>query len=214
MTLGRMPVKNFTIETIYNLDDPRLTEFRQEIFVNDLGISKDFIKEDKPHKWWIQNFEKKISEDAYKYCNRKWFSLGTDNIECIIEEGKIVGISGCRIYNSYLRTSMNLYLLKKVRNKYLGIKYLKNGWFSRHIDYATKNRCKGLFFTVYAYSKKLEGLINNHSNRTISLVNKKYLLYIDQIEQIGKFVLNGVPQTFFYYKLTDNFNIKEVINES
>lgn len=212
MTRGRQPVENFVIETISDLSDPRLTRFRQTIFVEDLGLNSKILHEDKPHKWWTETFDKNIAEDAFKYSDRKWFSLGTDNIECIIENDEVVGISGCRQYGSFLRTSMHLYLLKKVRKKYPGIKYIKGGWFERHIKYAKEKKIKGLFFTVYAYSRKLQGLINNHKNRTISLVDKNYLLYINDVCEVGEYFFNDVPQTFFYYKLTDDFNIDEIIN--
>lgn len=212
MTTGRKPVENFTIETISELNDRRLTEFRQLIFSEDLKIDPELIHADKPHKWWIENFDKKIAEDAYKYCDRKWNTLGTDNIEAIIEDGKVVGMSGCRIYGNYLRTSMHLYLLKRVRSKYPGIKYLKDGWYSRHINFANEKNLDGMFFTVYAYSRKLQALINNHRNKTISLVDKKHLLYMDDIKEVGQYEFYNVPQTFFFYKLKDKeFDIDQIL---
>lgn len=214
MTTGRLPVQNFLIETISNILDPRLLEFRKEIFANDLNLDPNLIIEDKPHKWWLENFDKKIAEDAYKYCDRKWNTIGFDCIEAIIEDGKIVGISGAKKYNSYLRTSMHLYLLKRVRKKYIGIKYIKDGWFHRHINYARASNCKGLFFTIYAYSPKLKGLLRNHTEKTISYIDKSYLLYIDDVKEVGEYIFNNVPQTFFYYPLDENiFEIKEILND-
>lgn len=196
-----MPVENFKIETISS-NDPRLDVFRKEIFQHDLNLDPELVYKDAPHKWWMENINPKYAEDAYKYCNRKWDALGFNNIEAIVEGDRIVGMSGCRAYGDYLRTSMHLYLLKSVRAKYPGIKYIKGGWFERHMNYATANHCKGMFFTVYAHNKKLQGLINNHSKKLISLVDKKYLLYINDVELKGQYVFNNVPQTFFYYKLT------------
>lgn len=189
---GIQPVKNFVIETIFDLNDPRLTSFRENIFAEDLELPieyLDFIK-DSSH-----------GEDAWKYCNARWNSVAFDCIEAIIENEEIVGMSGCKIYGNYLRTSMSLYLLKRVRSKYPGIKYLKGGWFERHMSYAKQNNCDGMFFTVYAYSKKLKALVANHRKRTISLVDKKHLLYMDDIVEVGTYEFNNVQQTFFYYPL-------------
>lgn len=212
MTVGKLPVENFLIETIYDANDKRLLEFRKEIFQNDLLLNTDLIDINKPHSWWLSNFDKKIAEDAYKYSTKKWNSINFNCIESIIDNDKIVGISGCKLYGKYLRTSLHLYLLKRVRNKYPGIKYLKNGFFNRHINYALKNNCDGLFFTVYPYSKKLEGLIKNHTTRTISLVDKSHLLYINEIKNVGEYVFNEVNQTFFYYPLSSKkFDVDEVL---
>lgn len=199
---GIKPVENFIIETISDPWDPRLTEFRKTIFTSDLGLDEQIIDLDEPSPWWHNNLDSKIVEDAFKYSNRKWKTVGFDNIEAIIEDGKIVGMSGCRIYNNFLRTSMHLYLLKSVRAKYPGIKYLKGGWFERHMTYAKNNNCYGMFFTVYAHNGKLKGLINNHRGKIISLVDKDHLLYINDVREKGEYMFNGVPQTFFYYPLT------------
>jgi len=212
--IGRQPVQNFTIETISDYNDLRLTKFRREIFEFDLKIDPDLVSIDKDHNWWVDNFNKKISEDAWKYCDKKWKKVGFDNIEAIIEDNNIVGMSGCRKYKNYLRTSMHLYLLKSVRAKYPGIKYLEGGWFQRHMKYANTNNCSGMFFTVYAYSRKLQGLINNHRGKIISLVDKSHLLYINDIHEKGEYIFNGVPQTFFYYPLTlpiEEFNPNDFV---
>lgn len=207
---GREPVKNFVIETIYDKFDHRITKFRRKIFEEDLGLDPDLCEKNHNKEWWLNNTDQKKLEDAYKYSNFKWCNTIFDNIECIIEDGEVVGISGCRIYGKYLRTSMHLYLLKSVRKKYPGIKYLKGGWFERHIHYAQEKNLDGLFFTVYAYSRKLKGLIRNHTEKTISLVNKKYLKYIQDVEFVGEYDFNKVKQSFFYYKLKESFDIKNM----
>jgi len=207
---GVQLVKNFVIETIFDLNDPRITRFRENIFAEDLELPIECL-----------NFIKDTShgEDAWKYCNARWNNVGFNCIEAIIENEEIVGMSGCKLYGNYLRTSMSLYLLKRVRSKYPGIKYIKGGWFERHMSYAKQNNCDGMFFTVYAYSKKLKALISNHRKRTISLVDKKHLLYMEDIHEKGEYVFYSVPQTFFYYSLNktlEEFNpneFKEVISK-
>lgn len=207
---GRQPVENFVIETIYDLNDPRLTKFRDNIFEEDLELDVRCRNLDYDT---LKNFvDEKQFEDAWKYCDQKWNTIKFDAIEAIVEDNEIVGISGCKMYGNYLRSSMHLYLLKRVRKKYPGIKYLKNGWFERHIEFANKHNAKGLFFTVYAYSKKLQGLINNHRKRTISLVDKKHLLYLDKIQEIGEFTFNSVPQTFFYYRIQNEIDVQEILD--
>lgn len=211
---GRLPVQNFKIETIFDHTDPRLTAFRENIFINDLKLDPTIMHEHKPYAWWVNKFDKSIAEDAFKYSNYKWNNVNFDNIEAITEGANIVGISGCRKYNGFLRTSMHLYLLKSVRSVYPGIKYIEGGWFERHMQYAIDQGCTGMFFTVYAYSRKLEALINNHRTRTISLINKSYLKYIDQIQEKGEYMFNNVPQTFFYYSLStslEEFNPNDFI---
>lgn len=211
MQLGRQPVQIFKIETLYNLFDNRLFDFRKKIFTEDLNLSSNTMHINKNHKWWIDTFGQKYGEDAYKYSDVKWNTVKFDNIEAIIENNNIVGISGCKKYNNYLRTSMHLYLLKSVRSKYPGIKYLPGGWFERHINYAIENNLDGLFFSVYAYSKKLQGLINNHKGKTISLINKKHLKYIQDIQYVGEFMFYNVKQSFFYYPLNNaKFEISNV----
>ena len=209
---GIQPVENFVIETIYDVSDPRLTEFRDSIYEEDLELDKRCrtLSFDKIKLYVDEN----KFEDAWKYSDEKWYRVGFDAIEAIIEDGKIVGMSGCRIYGNFLRSSMHLYLLKRVRKKYPGIKYLKNGWFERHIDFANKFNMKGIFFTVYAYSRKLQALINNHRGKTISLIDKKHLNYIQDVREIGEFQFNNVPQTFFYYKLTEEFDISNVMSNN
>jgi len=203
MTVGRPPVQNFVIETISDINDPRLTRFREAIFKEDLGLPIEDMDLIKDHT---------SGEDPWKYCNKRWTTVGFDAIEAIIEDDEIVGMSGCRLYGDYLRTSMSLYLLKRVRKKYPGIKYLKGGWFERHINFAKEHNCNGLFFTVYAYSKKLQMLINNHKKRTISLVDKKHLMYMDDIVEAGEYKFNNVQQTFFYYPIKKDLNeFKETI---
>ena len=203
MSHGIKPVENFVIETIFDIHDPRLTAFRDNIFAEDLELPIEY-------RTMSRNINE--SEDAWKYCDERWSAVGFDCIEAIIEDDEIVGMSGCKVYGNYLRTSMSLYLLKRVRKKYPGIKYLKGGWFERHITYAKARNCDGLFFTVYAYSKKLQGLINNHRKRTISLVDKKHLLYMEDIHEKGEYIFHDVPQTFFYYglnKTLEEFNPNE-----
>lgn len=214
MTLGRKPVENFEIETIFDHNDPRLTEFRKQIHIQDLGLDGHSIHLKRSQL--LNEVDPKSFEDAWKYCDEKWNRVGFNAIEAIIEDGKVVGMSGCRLYGNYLRTSMHLYLLKSVRKKYPGIKYLKGGWFERHINYSKThcNNVKGLFFTVYAYSRKLQALINNHRSKTISLVDKQYLLYINDIVEIGEYTFNQVPQTFFYYKISDDFNTTGIIDQT
>lgn len=212
MTLGKTPVPTFNIETISDPNDYRLNLFRDRIFTEDLGLSASMRHEDQSHVWWHTHLGSRIAEDAFKFCDRKWDTLEFDNIEAVIEGDEIVGMSGCRTYGPYLRTSMHLYLLKRVRAVYPGIKYLSGGWFERHMTYARGSNLKGMFFTVYAYNRKLKGLINNHRGRIISLVDPAELLYINDVVEIGEFEFNQVPQTFFYYPLTDNnFDINEAI---
>lgn len=209
---GIQPAENFVIETIYDVSDPRLTEFRDSVYEEDLELDKSCrtLSFDKIKLCVNEN----KFEDAWKYSDEKWYRVGFNAIEAIIEDGKIVGMSGCRIYGNFLRSSMHLYLLKRVRKKYPGIKYLKNGWFERHIDFANKFNMKGIFFTVYAYSRKLQALINNHRGKTISLIDKKHLNYIQDVREIGEFQFNNVPQTFFYYKLTEEFDISNVLSNN
>ena len=194
---GIQPVENFEIETIFDKYDPRLTQFRKNIL---LEVNED-------------------SEDYYKYSDKKWKNTDFFCIEAIIENSEIVGMSGCKWYDDYLRISMHLYLLKKVRAKYPGIKYLKGGWFERHLNMAENMGAKGIFFTVYAYSKKLQALIENHRKKTISLIDKKHLNYIQDIAEKGEYIFNNVPQTFFYYSIEspieefDPNEFKEVISQ-
>lgn len=212
MSHGIEPVENFVIETIFDVNDERLTKFRDTIFEEDLKLDK--MHRSMPENDLKNNVKGKIYEDAWKYSDDKWYRVGFDRIDAIIEDGEIVGMSGSRMYGDYMRISMHLYLLKRVRKKYPGIKYLKNGWFDRQLSYGKESNIKGLFFTVYAYSKKLQGLINNHRGKIISLVDKSHLLYINDVHDVGEYMFNRVPQTFFYYKINDEFSIDEILDSN
>jgi hypothetical protein len=151
------------------------------------------------HNWWITNH----SEDAYRYSNHKWFGVGFDAIEVALEDGKVVSMGGGKVYydtsgNKFLRVNMFYYILKAYRGKYNGIVYIDQGFFDRHIMFAKATRCKGLFFTIYAYSAKLRAMVLNHTTRRISHVRSK-LKHWDDLQHMGQHQFNDVPQDFFYY---------------
>jgi hypothetical protein len=195
---------SFTLETIYDPTDQRLTEFRQAIYRDDLCIDINLLSLPQNHQWWITNY----SEDAYKYSNRKWFDVGFDAIEVATEYNKIVSMSGAKVYtdingNKFLRVNMFYYILKLYRGKYNGIVYVDQGFFDRHIMFARATRCKGLFFTIYAHSSKLKAMVLNHTTRRISHVRSK-LKHWDDLQHIGQHQFNDVPQDFFYYPFSAN----------
>lgn len=197
-----MDIKEFEFQTLTDDSDIRLTKFRQEIFENDLQINKEFISIVKPYKWWVEMY----NEDAFKYSNRKWFEVKFDCIEIAITDNKIVSMSGAKIYldnngNKFLRVNMFYYILKEYTKKCNGIIYVDSGFDDRHLEYANKNNCKGMFFTIYPYSSKLKALVINHTSRRISNVRSK-LKHLDEINHVGSYLFNGVNQEFFYYPIT------------
>lgn len=207
-----MDLEGFTFSTVTDVSEDSLTKFRQEIFEKDLQISIEEMSISQPHKWWIDNY----NEDAFKYSDRKWFSVNFDAVEVAITNNKIVSMSGAKIYsdtdgNKFLRVNMFYYILKEYRKKCNGIIYVDGGFDDRHITFAKDHNCNGLFFTIYAYSPKLQALVINHTSRRISNVRSK-LKHLDSITHIGKHVLNGVDQEFFYYPLSNQtFNISKLL---
>lgn len=196
-----MDSTEFDFETITDLSDLRLTKFRQSIFKNDLQIDISEMSVVQSHKCWVD----KYNEDAFKYSDKKWFDVKFDAVEVAITNNNIVSMSGAKIYqdtngNNFLRVNMFYYILKEYRRKCNGIIYIDGGYDDRHIEFAKKHNCQGMFFTIYAYSSKLQALVINHTSRRISHVRSK-LKHLDSITPIGKYLLNGVDQEFFYYPL-------------
>lgn len=194
-------MNDFKLLTIYDADDQLLTEFRHTIFSDDLGIDPCVISSTYDHNWWMNNH----GEDAYKYSDRKWLDVGFDAIEVAIDDNKIVSMGGAKIYNDtqgnrFLRANMFYYTLVAYRSRYNGIVYVDQGFFDRHMAFARAARCKGLFFTIYAHSSKLKAMVLNHTTRRISHVRSK-LKYWDDLQHIGSYQFNDVPQEFFYYPL-------------
>jgi hypothetical protein len=192
-------IKDCTIATIHDPADQVLNQFRQDIFQNDLGLDPQLISVKESHKWWIENY----NEDAYKYSDSKWFDIGFNAIEVAFEDGKVVSMSGSKVYadttgNKFLRVNMFYYILKAYRGKYNGIVYIDQGFFDRQIMFAKATRCQGLFFTIYAYSSKLRAMVLNHTTRRISHVRSK-LKHWDDLQHMGQHQFNDVPQDFFYY---------------
>jgi hypothetical protein len=207
-----MNLEKFEFKTITDYSDELLTKFRQDIFEKDLQISIAEMSVNESHKWWVD----KYNEDAFKYSDKKWFDVQFDAIEVSITDDKVVSMSGAKIYsdtdgNKFLRVNMFYYILKEYRKKCNGIIYVDGGFDDRHIKFAKENNCKGLFFTIYAYSSKLQALVINHTSRRISNVRSK-LKHLDSISHVGKHVLNGVEQEFFYYPLSNqDFNLSKLL---
>ena len=142
--------------------------------------------------------------------------VGFDAIETVIENDKIVCMSGAKVYedvdyNRFLRVNMFYYILKAHRAKYNGIVYLDQGFFDRHINFAKATRCKGLFFSIYAHSSKLKAMVINHTTRRISSVRSK-LKHWDNLQHLGQCQFNNVQQEFFYFPLSiKTFNPSRLI---
>jgi hypothetical protein len=205
-------INNLIFETIIDPADIRLTEFRKAIFSEDLGINPDFTSIIKPHSWWIE----KYNEDAYKYSDKKWFDVKFDAIEVASDNNRIVSMCGAKIYKNtvgdkFLRINMFYYTLKSHRKLCNGIIYVDKGFDDRHIKFSKTKDCKGMFFSIYAYSTKLKALVINHSTRRISNVKSK-LKHLDNIKHIGPYELNNVIQEFFYFPLSEHkFDPKTLI---
>lgn len=191
--------------------DNKLTDLRRNIFKDDLALDPALIHVDNNHHWWITNY----CEDAFKYCDRKWYAVEFDVIEAAVENDKIVSMSGAKIYQTtagkkFLRVNMFYYTLKKHRKDYNGVIYINGGFDDRHIEYARQHNCEGMFFTIYTYSSKLKALAINHSKRRISH-KRSELKHLDNIVHVGSELFNNVEQEFFYYPLTStSFNPKDI----
>jgi hypothetical protein len=194
-------------------DDDLITEFRRDLFEQDLEMDPDMATQLCDKSYWDIVAEPGTVEDCYKFSQSKWNRTQFANIEAIIEDGRVVGISGSKMYGPYLRTSMHLYLLKRVRSRYPGIKYVRGGWFERHMDHAKSLGAAGMFFTVYGYSRKLRGLIRNHMGQNlVSLVDRQHLVMMKDISYVGTYKFNNVDQAFFYHPLKDQqIDIQSII---
>lgn len=200
------------IQRLVNPFDFRITEFRRKVCAEN-GAKTDYADQTLDYKETVKYVEQlpspKNFEEIWKYGNTKWKKTQFDSLECIIHEGFIVGVSGCKLYtDNMLRVSMHLYILKDYRGIYRNSQFCENGLFQRHLEFAkTLGNVDCLFMTIYPYNRKLKAHIRNLAYRKISSYgrksNKEFIENLQFIEKPINF--HGVPQYFFLYALKKGF---------
>lgn len=208
-------MKNFNIKIYFDKDANDLLDFRKRIFTNDLNCDLKNLVEPKNQIEIKNSVAPENGEDAYKFSFGKWNQTQFDAIFALMDEERIVGVSGCKSYGPYLRISMHMYLLKAFRGKYINLKYCEGGFVDHQIEWAQERGLKALFFTIYPHNRKTRALLKNHQDRTISTASKS------EIRHKSKFLLwpepllfNQVEQYFFYMSLQEDvgFDISQIVN--
>lgn len=198
-----------SIERIEDRFDPRISEFRRQV-CRENGAGDEFFNLSLDRHEVDSRYghlPPQNIEEIWKFGPHKWEKTEFSNLECLIDGGKVVGVSGCRVYlGGLLRTSMHLYTLKQFRASCAGMQFAPEGMFSRHLNYAReRGDIRALFMTVYPYTPKLSAHVRNLGVRRLSLTGKPMLYLKDFLTWPETISFHGVPQNFFIYPIVEGF---------
>lgn len=208
-------MSNFTIKVYEDRFHSDLSRFRQRVYMEDLNCAEVHLREDSPAQTVKNSVSSEFAEDAYRFSYRKWSRNRFDCIFALMDDdGSIVGISGAKAYGRYLRVSMNMYLLKSARKKYLNVTYKRDGFFDRQIQYAKTHQFEALFFTIHPHNRKTRALLKNHQGRKISTAQSDEISFHQDLIAIERpRLFNCVMQHFFFYPLgaEKSFDIESIV---
>lgn len=191
-------MKNIDVRVFSDKFDPLITNFRRDVYV-ELGGDPLFLTEECSAKDFKSRNPGENCEDLYRFSAKKWNETNFTNIFAAIDDGKIIGFSGTKLYGKYLRVSIYLYVLRKYRGKFINLKYRPGGFFENQMSMAKSLSCEAIFFSIYPHNKKTRSLLRNHSGRSIStdltgiIENKNKLKLIEEA-----IIFNGVQQYIVY----------------
>lgn len=194
-------------------DDPKLKKFRSEV-CQENGANFDYLEKSltyKESKDYFDSLECKGDfEEVWKYGNTKWKQAQLLRVEAAVcnATGEVASISGCRMYSdNMMRVGMHLYTLKKYRKTCRNIQFDSEGFFYRHINFAREmGGVESLFMTVYAHNKKLESHVKNLGQKKMSPDGGRMSFIEDLIAVEEPLEFHSVPQHFFLYPLSKDFN--------
>lgn len=200
----------FKIIGITDRFDPRLTEFRKRVCIEN-GAHETYLDLDIDKESTLEYCKPLGSnctfEEIWKYGNNKWTRTEFARIECLLEGDEIISISGSRFYtHNLLRVGMHLYTLKSHRKSYRNVPFSENGFFYHHLQFAKNHPfLDALFLSIYPHNPKLMALVKNIAHRQMSPDGgKENLHFVDKMVFIeNPITFHDVNQYFFYYPLRE-----------
>ena len=197
------------IERIENRFDQRVLDFCRDVCLEN-GADESYVGLDLSKDETVDRFRHLPAaavEEIWKYGRRKWSKTEFDNLECLMCDGRVVGLSGTRSYDSgLLRVCMHLYTLKSFRARAAGMQFTPGGVFSRHLAYARENhKTRAAFMTVFPHTSKLKALAVNLASRKLSGTAKPMIYVRELIAWPTMIEFHDVRQHFFFYPLKPDF---------
>ena len=181
--------------------------FRHEVITVDENANSKYVFND--INIYSRHFTEEVSEETWKFSQRKWKTLNFDSLYGIFIQGTLVSISGAKLYGknkNFLRLGMNYYTLKRFRSN------VRSVLWNNIIPYALTeyNNIDYSFITIYPHNQKLKNwctkLIehNNYGQLSskLSPVNILNTYFMDNIT----ISINNVNQKILYRK-ESNCNI-------
>jgi hypothetical protein len=172
-----------------------------------------FDKDDK----LVRDFTTKLKQETDKKEVHSWIDGPSwkrlDHVECIVHESEIVGISGSKIYDNYLRISSPQYVLKEYRNVYRNSLFCPNGFFLKHLNWAKNNNYE-IFFSIHAYNKRMKYHAENLYKRRITLDKDNLIKELNYIKFHGIHKFHNVDQYIYSYGVFDLQKLLDVISRT
>lgn len=161
---------------------------------------------------FVDKFKNEVAVDdpMHTWLDKKFLNR-MDSVLCILHNDCVVGVSCEKVYNNrYLRIGSPQYLCKSFRNIYPNSLFLKNGFFSMHVERAQKENLE-IFFSIHAYNKRMQLHAENLYKRRIS--NKPNdINYLDDVNFLGIHKFHSVEQHIFGYKISNVVEFLKIIN--
>lgn len=196
--------QNLKLVRLYDKEHPDLYQFRIQVIRECGGRAGDISQQGSYSKITRELKTRGLDqyEDIYKFSDAKWGSLTFDHIDAIYSGADICCVSGARNYDGWLRFAMMYYGLESHRKVYDSILFKADGIAKRLEVSARDQGLKGLFFTIFPYSRALQVLCDRLKNNK-GLPTRGEIDVIREFQYRGSAVFNGVSQDFFVNELGD-----------
>lgn len=200
---------------VYNnlLNNDLLDEFRYSVLFEDCVGFDHRAYNDMSYTYSMMPKDHNTFEDGYRFSATKFFKTKFHHILAVLDNDKIVAFSGAIEHGRYMKFGVFHYILKSHRS-HPNVRmcfWRDNGLVDEHKRIATSIGKAGLFFTIFAHSKKMQAMVNNmkgrkRHNESHSSINLSLIKYYDEV------LYQNVQQSLFYIPLHSSFDIDELKN--
>jgi hypothetical protein len=200
---------------VYNnsLNNDLLDKFRYSVLFDDCVGFDHRAHTDTSYTYTMMSKDHSTFEDGYRFSAAKFFKTKFHHILAVLDNDRIVAFSGAIEHGRYLKFGVFHYILKSYRSdpNVRMCFWRDNGLVDKHKSIANNLGKAGLFFTVFAHSKKMEAMVKNmkgkkRHNESYSSINLSLIKYYDEVNY------QNVQQSLFYIPLDNSFNIEELKN--
>lgn len=147
--------QSFQIELL-KPNDPKLYNFRAQIYSDDIGIDRKNLDEMLTHSQCKKIFPTYDWEEIYKFGELKWNKTCFDGIAAAIgNNNEVVSMAGFKRYSTFLRVGMHLYTLKKWRSQCRSFLWSDAGFIDRAVEFCDQEKIDGVFLTIHPHNKAL-----------------------------------------------------------